>query len=217
VPGPTGSGVHSHQRGEAISQDLSEADLLASVRPGERDAFADLVRRLSVWRIDRIFLGSDGPWIVTQTTVDGDAGAGMYPGQAGNDAAVTHRSPDPLALQNLLSSLGLGGPAAGRPVGTGDVTPFETPVAAAVDARAGSPWWWAMAGWAVGVMLTAVAARFLPAVRSRLAGTTADDQPADRDDGLIRMTPLLSRRADQETRSARKAATPLVELRPRWT
>lgn len=29
----------------AISQDLSEADLLASVRAGERDAFADLVRR----------------------------------------------------------------------------------------------------------------------------------------------------------------------------
>jgi hypothetical protein len=119
---------------------------------------------VSVWRIDRNFLGaSDGPWIATQLSMDGDAGTGMYPGQAGNDTAVTHRSPDPVALQNLLSSLGLVGPAAaGRLVNAGDVTSSDTPVAA----------------------------RFLPAVRGRLIGPVVDDQPVAGDDRLIRMTPL---------------------------
>ena len=42
---PGGHEWRGHERSEAISQDLSEADLLASVRAGERDAFADLVRR----------------------------------------------------------------------------------------------------------------------------------------------------------------------------
>ena len=101
-----------------------------------------------------------------------------------------HRSPDPAALQKLLSSLGLFGPGAGRTVVAGDVASFETaPAVAAVDARSGSAWWWALAGLAAGVMLTALAVRFLLAVRTRLSERMVADQPAV-DDGLVRMTPL---------------------------
>ena len=164
----------------------------ASRASGDYITVTWLIHDVSVWRIDRIFIGaSDGPWIATQLSMDGDAGTGMYPGQAGNDTAVTHRSPDPVALQKLLSSLGLVGPAAaGRLVDAGDVTSSDTPVAASVDARSGSAWWWALAGLVIGVLLTAVAARFLPAIRGRLVGPAVDDQPMAGDDGLIRMTPL---------------------------
>jgi hypothetical protein len=47
-----------------------------------------------------------------------------------------------------------------------------------------------LAGLVIGVLLTAVAARFLPAIRGRLVGPAVDDQPMAGDDGLIRMTPL---------------------------
>jgi hypothetical protein len=51
-----------------------------------------------------------------------------------------------------------------------------------------------LAGLAAGVVLTALAVRFLPAVRTRLtertmAERTVADQPAV-DDGLVQMTPL---------------------------
>jgi hypothetical protein len=163
-----------------------------------------LIHDVSVWRIDRIFLGAaDGPWIVTQLVVDQAAG-GMYPGEAGDDSAVLHRSPDPAALQDLLASLGLAGPATGRAAGAAaSIEPAQVESAqveraqvesAQVAARSGSAWWWALAGLAAGVVLTALAVRFLPAARTRLtertmAERTVADQPAV-DDGLVQMTPL---------------------------
>ena len=165
---------------------------------GEYVTVTWLIHDVSVWRIDRIFLGAaDGPWIVTQM-VDGDVGTGMYPGGAGDESGITHRSPDPAALQNLLSSFGLVGPAGGEAAAF-DAARVAAPVASAnaatietvpVDVRAGSPWWWALAGLAAGVLLTAIAVRFLPGVRARLSERSIADQPAVDDNGLVRMTPL---------------------------
>jgi len=151
-----------------------------------------LIHDVSVWRIDRIFLGAaDGPWIVTQM-VDGSS-AGMYPGEAGDETSVTHRSPEPAALKSLLTSIGLLGPRLGQPAGgsDADAAPIaasqrldgSASAAAPVDARAGAPWWWLLAGLVAGMLITATAVRFLPAARSRLSDPTADDE-------LVRMTPL---------------------------
>jgi hypothetical protein len=164
-----------------------------------------MIHDVTVWRIDRIFLGANEPWIVTQM-VDGQGTSGMYPGEAGDGTAVTHRSPDPAALQSLLTSFGLLGPASGsRGAGDGaSFAPVAAPAAvpaaaetaaigaASVDARAGSPWWWALAGLAAGVLLTAIAVRYLPAVRNRLSDRAMPEQSAVDDNGLVRMTPLSS-------------------------
>jgi hypothetical protein len=123
----------------------------------------------------------------------------MYPGEAGDGSAVIHRSPDPAALQDLLASFGLLDPGSRGSGGLGDPASFA-PVAAAtadaagieavpVDSRAGSPWWWALAGLSAGVLLAAIAVRYLPAVRNRLSAQTIAGQPAA-DDGLVRMTTL---------------------------
>ena len=103
-----------------LGGDSPGRDPAASTAPpagGDYITVTWLIHDVSVWRIDRIFLGAaDGPWIVTQLVVD-QAASGMYPGEAGDDSAVLHRSPDPAALQDLLGSLGLVGPAAGRAAG----------------------------------------------------------------------------------------------------
>jgi len=123
--------------------------------------------------------------------VDGSS-AGMYPGEAGDETSVTHRSPEPAALRSLLTSIGLLGPRLGQPAGAGDAASLDAaPVAASgqldaaapVDARAGAPWWWLLAGLVAGMLITATAVRFLPAARSRLSDPTAEDE-------LVRMTPL---------------------------
>jgi len=219
--GPTSALLVSPSTGQAAAVYYSDAEyeqlntLLGDYEPaagptatptsragGEYVTVTWLIHDVSVWRIDRIFIGAaDGPWIVTQM-VHGEATSGMYPGEAGDGTAITHRSPDPAALQDLLTSFGLVGPVAGRAGGEAaafEAAPIAAPVATAdaagiqavpVDVRAGSSWWWALAGLAVGVLLTAMAVRFLPAVRTRLSEPTTADQPAVDGDGLVRMTPM---------------------------
>lgn len=161
-----------------------------------------LIHDVSVWRIDRIFFtDSAGPLIVTQESMDGrDPGDGMYPGGTGNDTAVWHRPPDPQELQTLLAELGLTGPGqqrmtvdgAAAPVAAeadsagagsaGAVTDVETVATAASEPvdpadRAGVVWWWVLGGLLAGVVLTAAAVRFVPAVRDQLLGRSADAGP----------------------------------------
>lgn len=166
-----------------------------------------MIHDVSVWRIDRIFLGEPadpaGPVIVTQVS-DGSegTGAGMYPGEAGTDSGIWHRSGDPTALLKLLSTLGLIGPAqqqlvneaapapavAAAPAATTGVDAAAVDAAAvdaaAGDAAAGDPaarpgvtWWWAFAGLLAGVVLTALAVRFVPPVRRRIVDRADAEEP----------------------------------------
>ena len=141
-----------------------------------------LIHDVSIWRIDRIVLTSgDEPWIITEMH-DGLSGTGMGPGETGDETAIWHRSPDPAALNTLLTGLGLLGST--PPVVDGVVAaaaeqqPVAGPVqAAAVDsaARAASPWWWVLAGLAVGALLTAVLIRYVPGIREKVLERPADD------------------------------------------
>jgi hypothetical protein len=173
-----------------------------------------LIHDVSVWRIDRIFLTADAPVIVTELS-DGDqnVASGMYPGEAGDDRAVWHAAPDPVALLALLSTLDLVNPAQPRTAGDSDAADSDAvgvgaaansgnaaysgsaaagnaaagDAAAAADRTAeaaatidptvgpGLAWWWALTGAAVGIVLTAAAVRFVPAIRRRM--TTVEDDP----------------------------------------
>jgi len=154
-----------------------------------------LIHDVSIWRIDRIILASDEePWIVTEM-FDGsvDSASGMGPGGSGNDNAIRHRSPDPAALTTLLAGLGLLGStptvvdgivaAAGQQAAVGqqagaDQQPIAAPVQANVvdsTARAAAPWWWMLAGLAVGALLTAVLIRFVPGIREKVLERPTDD------------------------------------------
>lgn len=152
-----------------------------------------MIHDVSVWRIDRIFFTGDaGPLIVTQTSEDGgDLSAGMYPGETGNETAVWHRAPDPAELRSLLTTLQLLGPtqpelvvdnAVATPAAAGDQSSVTTdPLAAAssVDPadRAGVTWWWLLGGLVAGIALTALAVRFVPAIRRQVISESAGDEP----------------------------------------
>lgn len=153
-----------------------------------------LIHDVSVWRIDRIFLPAAGePQIVTQLLDGTDASAdGMYPGQSGGAAAATHRSADPVALQDLLRTMGLLGPPAGPANADGVATGLTVaePAAAADPADAPAmpavaPWWWAIGGLLLGIGVAALGVRFVPAVRRRFGV----DRP-DADDEPVRMVQL---------------------------
>lgn len=155
---------------------------------GEYVTVTWLIHDVSIWRVDRIMLplGDGEPWIVTEQSAGGPLSLdGMYPGEAGNDTAVWHLSPDPEALTGLLAGLGLTGtvvrPLAGSPAAE---TVAAEPVLASVApqavnsetnqvdsaARAAGPWWWLIGGLCAGVFLTGVAVRYLPVVRRSIGG-----------------------------------------------
>ncbi len=154
---------------------VSKAELPTTV-PADGSGYVTvswLIHDVAIWRIDRIFLAKNGdPLIVTQM-VDGTAASadGMYPGESGNDTAVKHRSSDPAALQALLDGLGLTAAGHAQAIGVALQAAPTTPVTAAADEPATSPptaALWILAGLVLGVGVTALAFRTLPALRHRV-------------------------------------------------
>ena len=155
-----------------------------------------LIHDVSIWRIDRIYLAANGEHLIATQLMDGTNGngAGMYPGELGDDTAIKHRAGDPAGLQSLMDKLGLTGSAqagsadvalqeASGPI---DAAPIDAAAASAVPTNpAATAPWWILAGLALGIGVTAAAVRYLPAIRRRLIA-----EPAGADDEPVRMTRL---------------------------
>jgi hypothetical protein len=116
-----------------------------------------LIHDVSVWRVDRIYLDAPGgPWIATQTSVDGSGDIWSSPVQ-------WHNATQGKAVVGLLTRLGLlGDSAAVEPTPQAATTPTATEPAAATEPtaadRPAGPVW-GLAGLALGVGLTAAAVR----------------------------------------------------------
>ncbi len=138
-----------------------------------------LIHDVSVWRIDRIFLVADGPWVVSESAADGTpiTGDGMYPNQTGAAGAVWHRATDPAALTTFLTGHGLMPPVAGSPT---------APAAAGAAGAAGTSqpepatgWLWGIGGLIAGLLLGSAAVWLARTRRTRAAtGTGIDTEPA---------------------------------------
>jgi hypothetical protein len=157
-----------------------------------------LIHDVSPWRLDRIVLAEDGPWIST-TQMNGN-------GRIGTTPSVWHRPANPVALVTLLQKLGLDLDAAaepgfegvsGQPVpasaeeqpttaGQPSVESPEPAVTVATDPEGASApgWAWAVAGLVVGLLAGAMVAvsitrrRWLPLQTGEPAGDEVEAQQA---------------------------------------
>ncbi len=77
-----------------------------------------LIHDVEPWRVDRIYLGADGPWIATQEMAGGATSIWDSP-------VIWHQPTDGKALIGLLDSLGVG--QAGAATGTGAVDEAAAP------------------------------------------------------------------------------------------
>lgn len=128
-----------------------------------------LIHDVTVWRTDRIALDApDGPWVVTQSTLEG----GQFSG------AVRHRPTDPAALRSLLSDLGMTGGSRGVTAAPAPGATAPTPPPAPSPGADSSGWWWVLPGLLVGAGATVVALRTSPGVRRRLLADGSADGPA---------------------------------------
>jgi hypothetical protein len=128
-----------------------------------------LIHDVTVWRVDRIYLGADhGPWIATQTDVSGS-------GNIWDSPVVWHTASGGPRLASLVNKLGVrpSSLATGTPaVGGGGLAPTSAPsTAPAVAPKQGAnkpanssvPGWsgllWGFGGLALGVAVTLIAMR----------------------------------------------------------
>lgn len=112
-----------------------------------------LIHDVQVWRVDRIFMAQDGPWIETNLNRDGTLKF--------DQSGVVHRASDAKALVELLAMLKLIGPAP-PPANQGMWSPataspqtVTTPVQTAASERdaANIDWLWMLVGAAAGAVL----------------------------------------------------------------
>ena len=154
-----------------------------------------LIHDVEPWRVDRIYLGADGPWIATQEMAGGATSIWDSP-------VIWHQPTDGKALIGLLDSLGVG--QAGAATGTGAVDEAAAPaepepaVPAAVEpasttappaddgpaTSARDRAWWALGGLAGGVLLAAGWTRL------RSSRTDRRDDDLDRDDAKDWLEPV---------------------------
>jgi hypothetical protein len=134
-----------------------------------------LIHDVSVWRIDRIYLGGEGgPWLATQEGFGDDV----------LSSAVTwHRPAEPAALVALLDRLGLepgnGSSAVVPPPAPPAAEPAPAPTARATAPAqpAGTPWRLLALAALAGAVATAVVA--VPLVRRAAAASVSDDGAGD--------------------------------------
>ena len=132
-----------------------------------------LIHDVSVWRVDRVYVGAGEPWIATQTSLDGSADLWSRP-------EVWHTATDGKGLVALLTKLGVN-PANPAPASSaasdasGAVAAASAPVPASPVAPATEPdgqgWTWALVGLVAGAVLT-VTGEQLWTRRRRPAGAT---------------------------------------------
>lgn len=172
--------------GYARLQALTDIDV-NSHPAGERDEHTEgpfvralwLIHDMAIWRFDLIYpKAAGGPWIATYESVDGMASLPAKP--------IWHRSSDPAALTELLTSLKLvGGEFTGGPVAPPDlmqpsvvpeptpaVTQQESGIAGQQTAPAGqtigtrpaalSGWRWIIPGIVLGAVAGYLALRYVP-------------------------------------------------------
>ncbi len=145
----------------------SDSQGSAAAPSGQRGAGVTLtwlIHDVEPWRVDRIVLAKDGPWISTQLWTGS--------GSLAQSPVVSHRPADPAGLVDLLDRLGLDTKAAQEPGFEGVAgapvpdEPTASEPASATEPTAAAPrpeessWAagvrWALAGLAVGVLITLV-------------------------------------------------------------
>ena len=161
------------------AQDDSALEDSSASPPRQRGAGVTLtwlIHDVEPWRVDRILLAKDGPWISTQIWTGG--------GSLGESPAVWHRPADPDGLVALLDRLGVDTKAAQEPGFEGvagapvpeqepaaEPAPVaDEPAAAALPPAEQSSWTdgagWALAGLAGGLLVALALTRRRQAVRS---------------------------------------------------